>query len=1319
MSLDIGGTGPVTALGPDFLQLASGSVPAGSGSVARLYAATSSANSAVDTFYFRNSADSEYELEKFALTNESNTWTADQVFGGTTPQITIGDAGAEDTMLVFDGNAQDYRIGLDDGTDKLEIGVGAAHGTTTALTVDSSQQVTVVATTAASTATDGALYVAGGASVAGDVVVGDDLSLLSDSAVLNFGAGNDVTFTHDGGTGMDIVSAGSLDVSSTAGSVTMTVADGQTVTVGKSGASALLLSPHGTAGSELASLINTAGTTDGSDAAGAILLSSVAGGMGLAWADTKDLWAEGGSMMFVANEDKASCIQLHADAGTSQTIHVVNDAGTSVTEGAAAVQLLASAGGIGIKSTADLASAILITADGGTSETIKVHSDQGTGATSIELVSDAGGVSILAGNTTHGVKIATGTSGVPVTIGHSTSEVTVADNLTVSGNLTVTGTTITDTVEVISTSSGVLFEGGTDDGHEGTLISAVAGADVTYTLPNLTGHVPLLADAASNANVTAAEFALLDGGSSVGTTAVVDGDGILTNDGGTMKQTTVQTFQTYFDANSVGGGNMVTVGALNAGSITSGFGAIDNGTSGIRTATFTAETAFVPDAQDGAALGTNALQFSDLFLADGAVVSFGDDNEITLTHVADTGLTLTHTGAGDNLPVVLQLKSEEDAVIADEVIASIEFAAGDSDGTDAATVAAGIHAIAEETFGADANATKLVFTAADSETAAASATAKMTLASTGNLTTAGTITAVGSFIIGSADMSEADLEKLDGITNGTAAAAKALVLDGSKDVDGINALGIASMSSNWTNAGRTVADMGTVTTMDLNGGSIDGATIGAASAAAGTFTVVTGTSITGSHGFLLGDNLKMQFGTDEDTSISYDTNANALAISGSANAGTVVVGDVVPTHDSLFDLGSSSNQWAEIHADAGHIDALTATGTSTLTTVDINGGAIDGTTIGAASAAAGTFAALVGTSLSVSDGNITNVGDIALDTISADDGSSFSMGSNWTNASRTVADMGTVTTMDLNGGTIDGTTIGASSVAAGSFAAIVGTTGTYSGILKTDDATEATSTTDGSLQTDGGLSVAKSAVIGDDLDLLSDSAIINIGSTSKFTLTDQAANNCVMATSGHRLAFGNAGEYISGDGTDLYVISSGDIKLDPAGGDVDVDGNVVPNSDSADSLGSTSAQWANVYADKLGCHTATALSVSGSQGVAVNGGANSDGYALELANSATTGKARAYAWATYSSARLKKNIETIENPMDKVMQMRGVSYNWKSDGHQDVGFIAEEMGEVIPEVVHFGNDGRAQSIDYSRLTSVLVEAVKELKAEIEVLKNNK
>lgn len=67
----------------------------------------------------------------------AKTFSADVVISGATPQLTIGDAGAEDTFLVFDGNAQDYRIGINDGTDTLEIGLGAAHGTTPVIKIDS------------------------------------------------------------------------------------------------------------------------------------------------------------------------------------------------------------------------------------------------------------------------------------------------------------------------------------------------------------------------------------------------------------------------------------------------------------------------------------------------------------------------------------------------------------------------------------------------------------------------------------------------------------------------------------------------------------------------------------------------------------------------------------------------------------------------------------------------------------------------------------------------------------------------------------------------------------------------------------------------------------------------------------------------------------------------------------------------------------------------------------------------------------------------------------------------------------------------------
>ena len=66
-------------------------------------------------------------------------------------------------------------------------------------------------------------------------------------------------------------------------------------------------------------------------------------------------------------------------------------------------------------------------------------------------------------------------------------------------------------------------------------------------------------------------------------------------------------------------------------------------------------TALTPAAADGSALGSTSLEWSDLFLADGATIKFGADQDITLTHVADTGLNLKHTATGDDKPIILTL----------------------------------------------------------------------------------------------------------------------------------------------------------------------------------------------------------------------------------------------------------------------------------------------------------------------------------------------------------------------------------------------------------------------------------------------------------------------------------------------------------------------------------------------------------------------------------------------------------------------------------------------------------------------------------------
>jgi len=71
------------------------------------------------------------------IIGEGSTVGTNEILSITDDTVTIGDGAAVDTYLNFDGNAVDYRVGLDDGTDKLEIGAGVAHGTTAAIAIDS------------------------------------------------------------------------------------------------------------------------------------------------------------------------------------------------------------------------------------------------------------------------------------------------------------------------------------------------------------------------------------------------------------------------------------------------------------------------------------------------------------------------------------------------------------------------------------------------------------------------------------------------------------------------------------------------------------------------------------------------------------------------------------------------------------------------------------------------------------------------------------------------------------------------------------------------------------------------------------------------------------------------------------------------------------------------------------------------------------------------------------------------------------------------------------------------------------------------------
>lgn len=88
-----------------------------------------------------------------------------------------------------------------------------------------------------------------------------------------------------------------------------------------------------------------------------------------------------------------------------------------------------------------------------------------------------------------------------------------------------------------------------------------------------------------------------------------------------------------------------------------------------------------------------------------------------------------------------------------------------------------------------------------------------------------------------------------------------------------------------------------------------------------------------------------------------------------------------------------------------------------------------------------------------------------------------------------------------------------------------------------------------------------------------------------------------------------------------------------------------------------------------------------------------------------------------SDINLKEDIEVIENPIDKIIKIDGVNFNWKRTGDKSMGVIAQNVEEVFPQLIAEDSDG-LKSVNYNGLIGVLIEAVKELKKEIDDLKSN-
>jgi hypothetical protein len=93
----------------------------------------------------------------------------------------------------------------------------------------------------------------------------------------------------------------------------------------------------------------------------------------------------------------------------------------------------------------------------------------------------------------------------------------------------------------------------------------------------------------------------------------------------------------------------------------------------------------------------------------------------------------------------------------------------------------------------------------------------------------------------------------------------------------------------------------------------------------------------------------------------------------------------------------------------------------------------------------------------------------------------------------------------------------------------------------------------------------------------------------------------------------------------------------------------------------------------------------------------------------------------FSDRRVKDNIQTVEMGLDKVLRLRGVTYfrNDNGDlekGKRSVGVVAQEVEEVMPELVHTNLETGMKGVNYGNMVALLIEAVKELNAKVETLK---
>ena len=227
---------------------------------------------------------------------------------------------------------------------------------------------------------------------------------------------------------------------------------------------------------------------------------------------------------------------------------------------------------------------------------------------------------------------------------------------------------------------------------------------------------------------------------------------------------------------------------------------------------------------------------------------------------------------------------------------------------------------------------------------------------------------------------------------------------------------------------------------------------------------------------------------------------------------------------------------------------------------------------------------------------------------------------------------------------------------------------------------------------------------------------VGIGKSVLNNLTDGAANVAIGSNAGQNITGGDnntlVGHLANYAGGNVHQTTAvGTLSLANATGNH----NTALGYNSGDVITSGTLNTILGYAADPSANSATNQTVIGASTTGVGDNSVTLGNADVTAIYAAQDRgATIYAAGLVegSSMTLKENIAEIESPLDKLTKLRGVEFDYKSTKERSIGMIAEEVNEVFPELVNKNEDGEVTAMSYSRMTAVLLEAVKELSQEV-------